>query len=76
MRAIASLGLAMPDDIALVAFDDYPYTPLLSPKPTVIEIDQFSLGVHAVSHLMRKVKDPATLIQTYTALPRLIKRET
>ena len=76
MRAIKSMKLTMPDDIALVAFDDYPYTPLISPKPTVIEIDVFSLGVHAVSHLMRKIKDPATIIQTYTALPRLIKRET
>ena len=76
MRAIKSMKLTMPDDIALVAFDDYPYTPLISPKPTVIEIDVFSLGVHAVSHLMRKIKDPATIIQIYTALPRLIKRET
>lgn len=76
LRAISSLGLTMPEEIALVAFDDYPYTPLLSPKPTVIEIDLFSLGVHAVSHLMRKIKNPATLIQTYMALPRLIKRET
>ena len=76
MRAIKSMKLTMPDDIALVAFDDYPYTPLISPKPTVIEIDVFSLGVHAVSHLMRKIKDPATIIQTYTSLPRLIKRET
>lgn len=76
MRAIESERLSMPDDIALVAFDDYPFTPLLTPKPTVIEIDLFSLGVHAVSNLIKKVKDPATLIQTYTALPRLIKRET
>lgn len=76
MRAIELLRLKMPDDVALIAFDDYPYTPLLSPKPTVIEIDLFSLGVHAVSHLMRRMKDPATLIQTYTALPRLIQRET
>lgn len=75
-RAIEALNLTMPDDVAVIAFDDYPYTPLLSPKPTVIEIDLFSLGVHAVSSLIKKIKDPATLIQTYTALPRLIKRET
>ena len=76
IRAIEALNLVLPDDVALVAFDDYPFTPLLSPKPTVIEIDLFSLGVHAVSSLIKKIKDPATLIQTYTALPVLIKRET
>ena len=76
MRAIQEKGLRLPEDISLVAFDDYPYTPLLSPRPTVIEIDLFSLGVHAGSQLLRKVKDPAMLIQTYTALPRLLQRGT
>ena len=76
MRAIAQMELRMPQDISLIAFDDYPYTPLLSPKPTVIEIDLFSLGVHAGSQLLRKIKDPAMLIQAYTALPRLTQRET
>ena len=36
IRAIEALSLVLPDDVALVAFDDYPFTPLLSPKPTVI----------------------------------------
>ena len=76
MRAIQEKGLRMPEDLSLIAFDDYPYTPLLSPKPTVIEIDLFSLGVHAAAQLLRKIRDPAMLIQTYTALPRLIQRET
>ena len=76
MRAIAQKGIRMPEELSLIAFDDYPYTPLLSPKPTVIEIDLFSLGVHAAAQLLRKIKDPAMLIQTYTALPRMIQRET
>ena len=76
MWAIQEKGLRMPEDLSLIAFDDYPYTPLLSPKPTVIEIDLFSLGVHAAAQLLRKIRDPAMLIQTYTALPRLIQRET
>ena len=76
MQAIDKKGIHMPNELSLIAFDDYPYTPLLSPKPTVIEIDLFSLGVHAAAQLLRKIKDPAMLIQTYTALPRMIQRET
>ena len=76
MRAIAQKDIRMPEELSLIAFDDYPYTSLLSPKPTVIEIDLFSLGVHAAAQLLRKIKDPAMLIQTYTALPRMIQRET
>lgn len=76
MRAIKEKGLSLPGEISLVAFDDYPYTPTISPAPTVIDIDLFSLGVHAGNLLIRKIKDPAMLVQTYTALPRLIQRET
>ena len=76
MQAIKDAGLAIPDEISLVTFDDHPYTPMLSPSPTVIDIDLFNLGVHAGSLLLKKIRDPAMLVQTYTALPRLIQRST
>ena len=76
IRAIQDRGLSFPQQIALVTFDDYPYTPMLSPRPTVIDIDLFSLGVHASNSLLKKIRNPAMLIQTYTALPKLIQRET
>lgn len=76
MQAIREVGLAIPDEISLVTFDDHPYTPMLSPAPTVIDIDLFNLGVHAGNLLLKKIRDPAMLVQTYTALPRLIQRST
>ncbi|MDO4811880.1 MAG: LacI family DNA-binding transcriptional regulator [Eubacteriales bacterium] len=76
MQAIKEAGLSIPNEISLIAFDDHPYTPMLSPAPTVIDIDLFNLGVHAGNLLLKKVKDPAMLIQTYTALPRLVQRAT
>lgn len=76
MRAIKEKGISVPDELSLIAFDDYPYSSIITPAPTVIDIDLFSLGVNAGSLLVRKIKDPAMLVQTYTALPRLIQRET
>lgn len=76
MQAIKEAGLSIPGEISLIAFDDHPYTPMLSPAPTVIDIDLFNLGVHAGNLLLKKVKDPAMLVQTYTALPRLVQRAT
>lgn len=76
VRAVKAKGISMPDELCLVAFDDYPYSSIITPAPTVIDIDMFSLGVNAGNLLMRKIKDPAMLVQTYTALPRLIQRET
>lgn len=54
---------------------DYPYSPHMYPHPTVIDIDQFSLGAQAGTFLLKRIKDPTMLIQTYTALPRLIQRD-
>ncbi len=76
VQAIHSKGLSIPDQISLIAFDDYPYSPTIFPSPTVIDIDLFSLGVNAGNFMLKKIKDPAMLIQTYTALPRLIQRQT
>lgn len=76
MRAIKEKGISVPGELSLIAFDDYPYSSIITPAPTVIDIDLFSLGVNAGNLLMRKIKDPAMLVQTYTALPRLIQRET
>lgn len=76
MRAIEEKGMAIPEKIKLIAFDNYPYSPVLSIPPTVIDIDLFSLGTHAGNLLLKKIKNPAMLIQTYTALPRLLQRGT
>ena len=76
VRAIKDSGLRIPEDVSLIAFDDHPYSPMVSPQPTVIDVDLFSLGVHAGNLLLKKIRNPAMLIQTYTALPRLLLRGT
>lgn len=68
-RAIKSQGLHMPDDITLVTFDSFPYSKLIDPTPTVIDIDMYDLGSQAAEMLLRKIDNPALLIQTHTALP-------
>ncbi len=47
-------GSLIPDDISLVAFDNFPYSPTVTPSPTVIDIDMFSLGTHAGNLLLKK----------------------
>lgn len=76
MRAIQAKGLDIPGQVSLIAFDDHPYSPMVSPQPTIIDVDLFSLGVHAGNLLLKKIRDPAMLVQTYTALPRLLLRGT
>ena len=76
IRAVQAKGLDIPGQVSVIAFDDHPYSPMVSPQPTIIDIDLFSLGVHAGNLLLKKIRDPAMLVQTYTALPRLLLRGT
>ncbi len=76
VRAAEELGIDIPRKLAIIAFDDYPYSPILLPRPTVINIDLYHLGSHAGNLMLKRIKDPTMLTQSYTALPRLIHRET
>lgn len=76
MQAAKEMNLHLPDDISLIGFDDYPFGPMLYPAPTIIDIDMYSLGTTTASTIIKKIKKPSLLIQTYTALPNLIIRDT
>ncbi|MEE1304141.1 MAG: LacI family DNA-binding transcriptional regulator [Agathobacter sp.] len=73
MRALFEAGLSIPEDIAFLGFDQYPYTSLVYPVPTVINIDVFDLGVQAGEMMIRKLENPNLLIQSYTTLPCLMQ---
>lgn len=68
-KAIEQLNLQVPGDIAFLTFDVYPYSKILDPKPVVIDINVYDMGIQAGDMLLRKLKNPSLLIQTYTTLP-------
>lgn len=76
ITCLNDLKLTMPNDVAVLTFDDYPYSQLIVPTPSVIEIDLYELGKQAASMLIHKIKNPAQLLQTYTTLPQIIERGT
>jgi len=76
LKAVSEMGLAMPQDLQLVVFNEYPYTPVMNPIPTVVNIDVFDLGAQAGAMLLKKIKNPALQVQSFTTLPELIIRGT
>ena len=58
LRAIAERGLTVPDDIALVAFDDFEWADLFAPRLTVIRQPTTELGSRAVELLLSRLEDP------------------
>lgn len=51
LRAIAEAGLRVPDDIALVSFDEAPWTTIIDPPLTVVAQPTYEIGRQA-AHLL------------------------
>lgn len=76
IRAINEKKLSIPEDIALLTFDSYPYSQIIKPTPSVVDIDVYDLGVQAARMLLRKIENPSLLVQMTTALPVLKQGQT
>lgn len=69
MKAIEQAKLSLPDDIAFLTFDAYPYSQIIDPKPTVVDINVYDMGVQAGTMMIRKLENPSLLVQSYTTIP-------
>ena len=58
MEALKERGLRVPDDIALVGFDDFEWAEFFSPRLTVIAQPLGELGAQAVELLLTRLEDP------------------
>ena len=73
MRALIAAGLSIPEDVAVMGFDDLPAASMTSPALTTISQDLKGAGERLVQTLMAQVEDrpaPSPLLET-----RLIVRE-
>lgn len=57
-RAIVELGLRIPDDVSLVAFDDAPWMSMVTPGVTAVAQDAVELGAVAVRRLLQRLAGP------------------
>ncbi len=74
VNAIRERGLDIPQDIAVVTFDDYPFSRITDPPLTVVNIDVYDLGCQAASLMLDKIRRPNLHFQTFITLPVLIIR--
>lgn len=75
LRAVMSKGLKVPEDAAIITFDNYPFSQFTEPPLSVVEIDVFELGVHAANALINKLKNPNLQIEYSMLSPTLNIRE-
>lgn len=73
VKSLQDAHIRIPEDIGLLTFDIYPYSSIIDPFPTVIDINVHDMGIQAGDMMIRKLEHPELLIQSYTTLPKLIQ---
>ena len=70
--ATYELDVDLPGEVQFITFDRYPYSSLITPEPTLVQIDVRDMGRAAAKQLLHALKKPELMVQTYTTLPSLI----
>lgn len=69
LRAIAELGLSVPDDISLVGFDDMDWYPVANPPVTTVAQPAYEIGQRAAQRLLLRIRSRRRLKPEKILLP-------
>jgi LacI family transcriptional regulator len=75
MRALDRLGVRVPEDVALVAYDDFEWAALFRPRLTTMAQPIHEIGAQAVQLLLARIGDPRREPQTVRLEPSFMHRE-
>ena len=74
LRAMADASLRVPDDVALVSFDDIPWGTRVSPPLTAVAQPTYDLGVSAARILLDRIREPHRPIRRVALQTTLVVR--
>lgn len=75
LRAIRSLGLSVPEDVAVIGVDDMPLASYFDPPLTTMQQDILDIGQKAARMLIQAVENPESPVQHQRVKAKLIIRE-
>lgn len=76
LQALQDKGVRIPEDMALITFDSYPFSLFTEPQMTVVDINMYDMGQEAGRLVLQKLKKPKMQIQSFITTPELIVRGT
>lgn len=75
LRAFREQSIRVPEDVAIVGFDDLPWSGELYAPLTAVSQPTYELGKEAVNLLLGRLANPDSPVRTVVLQPRLIIRE-
>lgn len=75
LEAIHQKGLKVPNDIALIGFDDLPWAEALDPPLTVVRQPAYEVGQQAAEILLNRLNNPDAPIEKRRLKPQLVLRK-
>ncbi|MCI8768552.1 MAG: LacI family transcriptional regulator [Ruminococcus sp.] len=74
MKAFKKMGYRIPDDVAVVGFDDIPFCTVIEPSLTTIRVPKQSMGEAAVSRLITRLEQPGAPMEKIRLGTELVRR--
>ncbi len=74
LATIHQRGLRVPQDVAIVGFDDLPWAEALDPPLTVVRQPAYEVGREAMELLLKRIMDPDRAPVTVRLLPEMVTR--
>jgi LacI family transcriptional regulator len=74
LQACAKLGCRVPDDLAIVGFDDIPIAALVTPPLTTCRSPQFEIGVQTMNLLLKCIDGCSEGCEEVVVRPELVVR--
>lgn len=75
LQSIRAKRLRIPEDVAIMTFDNYPFSMLTVPTLTAIEVDMYDMGNQAARFMLQKIKKPNLQTQSFCTTPILLERD-
>lgn len=72
--AVLKRKMRIPKDMGIMAFDDYPFSQIMEPPLTVVDINVRDMGAQAAKFLTDIIRHPNMQIQTYITTSNVIAR--
>lgn len=75
LRSIKEAGLKVPDDIAVVGFDNIPFASMMNPSLTTVAQPMYEMGCEAARMLIKRIASPQERVESIVMDYELIIRE-